>query len=117
MLRVNAIIWEKTKAYLPVGIFGEIGHEEFKHEFNNDCVLMQYTGLEDKNGKESYEGDIVSFGEGRNFKVVWAEKYGSWYVVPLGEYENNAPLGKSEKACEVIGNIYENPEMITKSNL
>jgi uncharacterized phage protein (TIGR01671 family) len=77
-----------------------------------DVVLMQYTGLKDKNEKEIYEGDIVSYGKNRLFAVVWAEKYGSWYVVPCGEYENDSELGKTEKACEVIGNIYENPELL-----
>jgi hypothetical protein len=77
-----------------------------------ECDLLQFTGLHDKNGKEIYEGDVVSFGRGREFIVEWGTKYGSWYVVPCGDYENNAPLGKSEGACKVIGNRFENPELL-----
>jgi len=75
-------------------------------------TLGQYTGLLDKNGKEIWEGDIIAFGIKRNFKVIWAGKYGAWGIIPLGKFENEALLGKSEKACEIIGNIYETPELI-----
>jgi len=90
---------------------GKYFHHE-KDWWKNLSPLMQFTGLLDKKGKEIYEGDIVSYGPGRNFSVEYAVKYGCWYVVPCGDYENNAPLGKSEKACEVIGNIYQNPELL-----
>lgn len=84
-------------------------------QFIYDMVPLQYTGLKDKHEQEIYEGDVVCFGERRNFQVAWADKYGAWYIVPCGNYENDSPLGKFEKAAEVIGNIYENPELLTTS--
>jgi len=69
-------------------------------------VLQQFTGLLDKHGKEIYEGDIIvdnfgHFGNGggvvKNIDEFW------WEVIEYGL--DNAEL-------EVIGNIYENPELI-----
>ena len=74
-----------------------------------DITLMQYTGLLDKAGKEIYEGDIV--GVGTNFKgtivfiegaFVWEEYDGCWQHL-CKDYED---------VGEVIGNIYENPELL-----
>lgn len=79
----------------------------------NDVVLMQFTGLLDKNGKEIYEGDIVI---PTKFKDVPNEvKYiqHGFYRVKIHkntDYVN--PLGNCE--VEVIGNIYENKELINQ---
>ena len=70
-----------------------------------DVKIMQFTGLTDKNGKEIYEGDIFHKGSGR---VVWKE--GSCQFVLEGkDWENPLKLYTDH---EIIGNIYENPELI-----
>lgn len=83
-------------------------------------VLMQYTGLHDKNGKEIYEGDIVLLdcyhyeepafdGE---FKVIFDEVNGMWLLINLEDKENIYTFenirGYYKTEIEVIGNIYEN---------
>lgn len=72
-------------------------------------ILMQYTGLKDKNGKEIYEGDIVDFGEGVNLAIQWA--WNSYNFAGKGDWDitNHDP----EIEFEVIGNIYENQNLLT----
>lgn len=100
-------------------------------------TLMQYTGLKDKNGKEIYEGDIVRlytgevcgvvFPVGGGFVVDWYDKnkkagfrkplYNEIYFdgpsvsfTPDGAIEGEDYY--TERKAEIIGNIYENPEML-----
>lgn len=74
--------------------------------------LMQYTGLKDKNRKEIYEGDIV-----RRLINSRGNLYPSNYkrnVIKI-EFINSAwSVRKQTDRIEIIGNIYENPELITK---
>jgi len=69
--------------------------------------VMQYTGLKDKNGKEIYEGDITDEGE-----VVFHTEYLGFFVKEDRE-EEYKPL-YDFAFLEVIGNIHEHPELITK---
>lgn len=82
----------------------------------NTFELMQYTGLNDKNGKEIYEGDIIGMVspvvEGSCWEVVWHNF--SWQLLLHGREDiKNYYVKVSEhlKDDEVIGNIYENPEL------
>ena len=68
---------------------------------------MQYTGLKDKNGKEIYEGDIVDV----NGKVRQIYDIRKNYLLEQ-DCELNIQLNLM---CEIIGNIYENPELCKKS--
>lgn len=85
----------------------------------SEVVLMQSTGLKDKNGVEIYEGDyvsLISFETNSEHKgeIVYArgsfcievEVKGRKYKVPFTSFE------ESNAILEVIGNIYENPELL-----
>jgi len=91
----------------------------FKHEC--DVVLMQYTGLKDKNGgNEIYEGDIVRLSPEQQKEWEWSTDwarceydsfYGYWgWSNGWDSCNNKDPLNNDE--VEVIGNIYENPELL-----
>ena len=84
-------------------------------EYWNKAIVMQYTGLKDKNGAEIYEGDIVKgFFEGKGIKdkVIWWDKGASWYVGHDNEKTRNLTALSALDDLEVIGNIYENPELL-----
>lgn len=70
-------------------------------------VLMQSTWLLDKNGKEIYEWDIVKI-EDECYGVYRDEGYLEYYIM---NGEDNEPM-YSYAHYEVVGNIYENPELL-----
>lgn len=82
---------------------------------HKDFILLQYTGLKDKNGTEIYEGDIIktqrSVGKTNIAKVIF--NHGS-FVAKYSDISNWKHLSTgSQSDCEVIGNIYSNSELLT----
>lgn len=78
-------------------------------------TLMQFTGLKDKNGKKIFEGDIVAFNEGQAPAVVeWQVFSGAWKLKSK-DYVCLCAM-RCMDLCEVIGNIYDNPELLEVGN-
>ncbi len=75
--------------------------------------LMQYTGLKDKNGKEVYEGDILDDDSKNPFKInEMQDAQFTWKMLK----ENVSGIFPSDceyEECKIIGNIYENPELLS----
>lgn len=90
-------------------------------KITNEVELLQYTGLKDKNVKEIYEGDILKvfhFQESNKKKhymikeVAWKEDVAQFYFKCNDEFQNQLYVLLRYSECEVIGNIYENPELL-----
>ena len=84
-----------------------------------ECPVMQFTGLKDKNRKKIYEGDIVRLSdnvihEGILVKCIWNEnRIGFIYEFLTGKNKSKCTdMVDDWRKYEVIGNIYENPELL-----
>ena len=75
--------------------------------------IMQYTGLKDKNGKEIFEGDILKRIDGENRVIKWSKASHSfeWFSDILPNRFWNSDDSDWELS-EIIGNLYQNPELI-----
>ena len=75
-----------------------------------DIELMQYTGIKNKNGLEIYEGDIIicKYGPEIMMEVKWIDEG----FRTLGKYNGDNYVGYVKNSAEVVGNIYENPELL-----
>ena len=81
----------------------------------DEIELMQSTGLKDENGREIYEGDVLQTHDGELSKVVWNKYLGCWEVEFLSEIvdlSEGADVKSNRSDCEIVGNIYENPEFL-----
>lgn len=104
---------------------GEIYPNDQDSFYPRRFILMQFTGLLDKNGKEIYEGDIVQdiheeYGENLaglggkktlvKAEVKWeAPEFLAMYKVPGGLWN----MLSLPDQCEIIGNIHQSPELLT----
>ena len=110
MLKVQELDFEPTFYGGRIAIRPDQYNDYFDTE---DMILMQYTGLNDKNGKEIYEGDIV----GDN-KIKWIVKWNkhrmgfSLYPTTKQLYDEMPINVENELGFKILGNIYENPELL-----
>jgi len=78
-----------------------------------DAILVEYTGLKDKNGKEIYEGDIIcrhwDDGTFQNGQIIYEDGCFRWQEINKDRFLH--PIGINTLHSEVIGNIYENKEI------
>lgn len=113
-------IWDKTENdfYLDTYVLRTdgilFGDNYGLYEVNqNDFVIQQFSGLKDKRDKEIFEGDIIKYGK-LNYEVIWNEYEYRWMAVCPNYSKFHWPkiIPVEFKCGEVIGNIYQNPELL-----
>ena len=122
-------LWDKNEKKMKFGhnylidfmgdIYWQYGDGELELLDKDEVILMQFTGIPDKNKKEIYEGDIITVdydGDKSTHKVEWGENnYPAWALNPTLGIEVN---DFSEIICfgsyemEIIGNVWETPELL-----
>lgn len=114
--------WNKlaSRMYIVNGLHFDRGMVQYANNDNairfiklENIILMQSTGLKDKNGKEIFEGDIVKMAKDVYSDLTYYEivrHRGGAYR--LESNQHGCELWLRHTNCEVIGNIYENPELL-----
>lgn len=105
MREIKFRFWVKSEKRMEPACSMWWNYIEYLNE--DDCIVMQFTGLKDKNGNEIYEGDILANGKGHKPCLVSFER--DQFVV--GEYGCSLWIYAGNNK-EVIGNVWENPELL-----
>ena len=119
--------WNKVGKVMYTGLphknAGKTGLDDFPQILKHPMIYdaMQYTGLKAKNGTEIYEGDVILAGHYKwKCKVVWDEKCARFIGITNDKDVKIVYVDMVDKndisAVEVVGNIYENPELLATLN-
>lgn len=125
MREIRFRAWDKKNKQMSVDTFGQSDWGDYLVDFGSDSrdiadenfIWLQYTGLKDKNDKEIYEGDII-----RGIKEHYPDRIDivAWddYNAGFDPFYNNYEVdGASDRdSFEIIGNIYENPELLSQTS-
>ncbi|HFU4432297.1 TPA: YopX family protein [Streptococcus suis] len=111
MREVQAIVYTVERVY---PVYSEVFRRYVPF---SEAILMQSTGLFDVNGKEIFEGDVVklryTISSDYEFFKVTRFRGGSWRI---DNRRRGCELWLRNEECEIIGNIYENPELVEGSS-
>lgn len=119
MREIKFRIWhEETKRFYYLYLSEVIGLERVL-SIPANSILQQYTGLRDKSGKEVFEGDLIQYNrqssyDGVSLEAKWSSDRWGWvFVSKSGDFFANeyTPEGDRFNFIEVVGNIFENPEL------
>lgn len=109
-------MWEVCRIEWTDGKLREFWLYSDEHDYEsgvnpNDVILMQDTGLKDKNGKEIYEGDIIEFNKGGVDEMRGVVEF----IVDFPDAGFELPAsGYYQDEAEVIGNVHQHPELLNQ---
>lgn len=119
MREIKFRAWDKLRKemspvdalYQPFGgAFQRLDVLKSGRKIEDEAILMQFTGLKDRDGNDIYEGDILQEDDEYTSDVV------EWCDFECGfatrEWFSSRDLAKEAETLEIIGNIYENPELL-----
>lgn len=132
MIEKKFRVWDNVDYMSQPFTFSDI--QSKKIEFTSECIVMQFTGLSDKNGKEIYEGDVLERVGSRDIfrgpaddiswtnpmvkttEVVELKVRADGFGCTTSGYSIDTQTSYSERSrpatYEIIGNIYQNPELL-----
>lgn len=87
------------------------GLQRFFGHLYEDTPVMQFTGLTDNNGKDIYEGDVC------RIRGIGGQKAVVTYIKGGFRLGDHVPLYFDNDKSEIIGNIYENPDLLTNTEV
>lgn len=112
-------MWNENHIVVGDGVYRYGGHNTvtlvFTYTEENHLIPLQFTGLRDKNGRDVYEGDIIGI-PNYDYSPENGESPRRLVEVKFEDscFCTNEGLLGDEEYMEVIGNIYENPELLAK---
>ena len=129
MREIKFKVWDKEnkkfitsrqgRAHIGIDLNGNVYNLQDGSGGKERYELIEFTGLKDKSGKEIYGGDICNTRHyTNNFYYIgiveYSEPCGQWLICQKSPYELDLRF-EEMKEIEIIGNIYENPELISHS--
>jgi len=122
MREIKFRAWEKKDKVMHVNVL-PVPPDDISYEYKGVSLLplkdtyefMQYTGLRDKHGKEIYEGDIIVPNGYKDLatQIKWFRgSFGTWAHDRFRPIHEEAVNSVEVRHWEIIGNIYENPELL-----
>lgn len=120
-IKVASLVFDEEGEMWYLGpVMDDFNPVYYENELGKTWEIMQSTGLKDKNGVEIFEGDVLkNTRNGKIRRVHWNPSCASFHLSKHGIEESKVEywsLSNPQWSYEIIGNIYENPELLEQAD-